>query len=154
MTKLFLDTNVILDIYLPGRPGKEAARSILDLREACPEEIRLHLSILSVANIAYVLQKHLPRTRIREVLRDLFRLCQPVAMSDQLLFGALDSSCRDYEDALQIACAEADYCDFILTSNLRDFRGCTRVPVMTPAEFLARLAAGQEGVSSPGEDLV
>ncbi len=141
MTKLFLDTNVILDLCIPGRPGKEAARCILDLQEAFPDEFRLHLSFLSVADIAYVLQKHLPKPRIKEFIRDLLRICQAVGMSDIYLYDALDSACPDFEDALQIACAETDFCDFILTSNLRDYQGHTRIPVMTPGEFLKKLGS-------------
>ena len=34
MTKIFLDTNVILDLLIPGREGKDAAQGLLDLREA------------------------------------------------------------------------------------------------------------------------
>ena len=60
-------------------------------------------------------------------------------MSDMFLYDALRSDCPDFEDALQIACAEADNCDFILTSNIRHFQRYTRIPVYTPAEFLEKL---------------
>ena len=134
MTKIFLDTNVILDLLIPGREGKDAAQGLLDLREAYPDRIRLHLSFLSVADIAYVLRKHLPASEIKATLQALLKTCQAIGMTDLFLHDA------DFEDALQIACAETDFCDFILTSNTRHFQGYTRIPVMTPAEFLARLA--------------
>ena len=57
MTKIYLDTNVILDLYIPGREGKAAARTLLDLQESSEDTIRLYLSFLSVADIAYVLRK-------------------------------------------------------------------------------------------------
>ncbi len=139
MTKVFLDTNVILDLYLPGRQGKDAARRLLDLREACPEDIRLHLSLLSVANIAYILRKAFSREQTAGHIRDLLQLCQAVGMSDMFLYEALRSDCPDFEDALQITCAEADNCDFILTSNIRHFQRYTRIPVYTPAAFLKNL---------------
>ena len=139
MTKIFLDTNVILDLMIPGREGKDAAQGLLDLREAYPDRIRLHLSFLSVADIAYILRKHLPAGRIKASLRDLLKMCQALGMSDMFFYDAFASECPDFEDALQIACAEADYCDFILTSNVRHFQGFTRIPVMTPADFLAQL---------------
>ena len=140
MTKIFLDTNVVLDLLIPGREGKDAAQGLLDLREAYPDRIRLHLSFLSVADIAYVLRKHLPASEIKATLQALLKTCQAIGMTDLFLHDALASNCPDFEDALQIACAETDFCDFILTSNTRHFQGYTRIPVMTPAEFLARLA--------------
>ncbi len=139
MTKLFLDTNVILDLLLPGREGMQAARSLLDLREACPEEIRIHLSFLSVENIAYILRKAFPREQTAIYIRNILKICQATGMSDMLLYDALNSRCPDFEDALQIACAEADCCDFIITSNIRHFREYSRIPVYTPAEFLQRI---------------
>lgn len=139
MTKVFLDTNVILDLFIPNREGAEAARCLLDLREAFPEDLRIHFSFLSVANMAYVLRKAFPREQVATHIRNLLQLCQVVGMSDMFLYDALNSDCPDFEDALQIACAEADNCDFILTSNIRHFKEYTQIPVYTPAEFLQKL---------------
>ena len=139
MTKIFLDTNVILDLYIPGREGKAAAQSLFNLKESAGDDIRLYLSFLSVADIAYVLRKHLGNGRLEEVLRELLHLCDVLPMSDFSIRDALESSCPDFEDALQISCAEIKECDFLLTSNLRHFQGNTWIPVLTPAQFLENL---------------
>ena len=140
MTKVFLDTNVILDLYIPGREGKSAARKLLDLREASEDNIRLYLSVLSVADIAYVLRKHYDKVRIKEIIRELLHFCNVLSMSDISIFDALESSSPDFEDAVQISCAEIAECDFLLTSNLSHFLGNTWMPVLSPAQFLERLA--------------
>lgn len=139
MTKLFLDTNVILDLYIPGREGKEAARTLLDLRDASEDNIRLYLSFLSVANIAYVLRKHYDKARMKEIIRELFHFCDVLSMSDISILDALDSPCPDFEDSLQLSCAEMKECDFLLTSNLRHFQGNTWMTVLTPTQFLEKL---------------
>lgn len=139
MTKIFLDTNVILDLYIPGREGKAAARSLLDLKEVAGDDIRLYLSFLSIANIAYVLRKHYDKARLKEILRGLFHFCDVLPMSDISIMDALDASCPDFEDALQISCAEMKECDFLLSSNLRHFQEHTWMTVLTPAQFLERL---------------
>ena len=144
MTKIFLDTNVILDLYIPGREGKTAARSLLDLKEAAGDDIRLFISFLSVANIAYVLRKHYDKTRMKEIIRGLFHFCDVLSMSDFSIFEALDSPCPDFEDALQLSCAEIKECDFLLTSNLRHFQEETWMTVLTPAQFLEKLATAGE----------
>ena len=143
MTKLFLDTNVILDLYIPGREGKEAARTLLDLRDASEDNIRLYLSFLSVANIAYVLRKHYDKARMKEIIRELFHFCDVLSMSDSSILDALDSPCPDFEDSLQLSCAEMKECDFLLTSNLRHFQGSTWMTVLTPAQFLEKLQGQQ-----------
>ena len=139
MTKLFLDTNVILDLYIPGREGKEAARTLLDLRDASEDNIRLYLSFLSVANIAYVLRKHYDKARMKEIIQELFHFCDVLSMSDISILDALDSPCPDFEDSLQLSCAEMKECDFLLTSNLRHFQGDTWITVLTPTQFLEKL---------------
>lgn len=139
MTKLFLDTNVILDLYIPGREGKEAARTLLDLRDASEDNIRLYLSFLSVANIAYVLRKHYDKARMKEIIQELFHFCDVLSMSDISILDALDSPCPDFEDSLQLSCAEMKECDFLLTSNLRHFQGNTWMTVLTPTQFLEKL---------------
>ncbi|MCR4860236.1 MAG: PIN domain-containing protein [Bacteroidales bacterium] len=141
MTRIFLDTNVILDLFIPGREGKAAARTLLDLKETAADSIRLYLSFLSVADIAYVLRKHYDAPRIKELIRELFRLCNILSVSDISLLDALDSACPDFEDAIQISCAETAGCDFLLTSNLRHFRDHTWMTVLTPAQFLTELEA-------------
>ncbi|MBR5724471.1 MAG: PIN domain-containing protein [Bacteroidales bacterium] len=139
MTKIFLDTNIILDLYIPEREGKSAARSLLDLRESFGNDIRLYLSFLSVADIAYVLRKYYDKARMKEIIRELLHFCDVLSMSDIFIFDALDSPCPDFEDALQISCAEIKECDFLLTSNLRHFQGNTWITVLTPAQFLEKL---------------
>ena len=139
MTKIFLDTNVILDLYIPGREGKAAARSLLDLKESAGSDLRLYLSFLSVADIAYVLRKHYDKTRMKEIIRELLHFCNVLPMSDISIFDALDSSCPDFEDALQLSCAEIKECDFLLTSNLRHLHGETWMTVLTPSQFLEKL---------------
>jgi len=139
MTKIFLDTNVILDLYIPGREGKTAAQSLLDLKESAGDDIRLYISFLSVANIAYVLRKHFGKERLKELTRELLHFCDVLSMSDYSIFDALESPCPDFEDALQISCAEMKECDFLLTSNLRHFQGNTWMTVLTPVQFLEKL---------------
>lgn len=139
MTKIFLDTNVILDLYIPGREGKAAAQSLFNLKESAGDDIRLFISFLSVANIAYVLRKHFGKERLKELIRELFHFCDILSMSDYSIFEALESPCPDFEDALQISCAEMKECDFLLSSNLHHFQGNTWMTVLTPAQFLEKL---------------
>ena len=139
MTKIFLDTHVILDLYIPGREGKAAARALLDLKESAGDDIRLYISFLSVADIAYVLRKHFGKERLKEQIRELLHFCDVLPMSDSSIYDALESPCPDFEDALQISCAEMKECDFLLSSNLRHFQGNTWITVLSAEQFIKAL---------------
>lgn len=151
MTKIYLDSNVILDLYIPGREGKAAARTLLDLQESSEGTIRLYLSFLSVADIAYVLRKQYDKAGLKKILQELFHFCNVLPMSDLFISEALESPCPDFEDALQICCAETADCDFLLTSNLRHYQGNTWITVLTPGQFLEKL---QEQWANEGKQQV
>ena len=70
MSKTFMDTNVILDAFLPDRPSAEAARQILAIGT---ETDRLYLSSLSMTNLDYVLRKNLGKDRASGILEAIFK---------------------------------------------------------------------------------
>lgn len=51
---------------------------------------------------------------------------------------AAEMNFRDYEDAVQSACASRIKADYIITRNIRDFAG-SKVAALMPAEFLERI---------------
>jgi len=134
MNKLFLDTNVLLDTVLPDRPSQDASRRVLAL---CGREgYRVMVSSLSLVNLAYVLRKNQGQERAAAVVARLFRECGVLSLSDMNVYNALRSACPDFEDAMQISCADLGDCDCIITNNTRHFRGFAPMPVFTPEEFL------------------
>ena len=134
MNKVFLDTNVILDCYLPDRPEREASNKIMTI--SSDAECRLYFSVLSLANISYILRKRFGKEAATERIKELFNNINVLPMSDMDVYYALRSDSPDFEDALQISCADAKDCDCIITHNARHFKGYTPMPVFTPAEFL------------------
>lgn len=135
MNKLFLDTNVLLDTVLPDRPSQDASRRVLAL---CGRKgYRVMVSSLSLVNLAYVMRKSQGQERAAAVVARLFRECGVLSLNDMNVYNALRSACPDFEDAMQISCADLGDCDCIITNNTRHFRGFAPMPVFTPEEFLA-----------------
>ena len=133
--KIFLDTNILLDLVL-DRTGADAARQIVGISKE-NAWTRLYVSYLSMANIAYVLRKR-PAEEVKDCLTRLYKLVDILPMNDMQLMTAIRScDCPDFEDALQIMCAEEKGCDVIITSNISHFRPYTDIPVLSPAEFLS-----------------
>ncbi len=148
MNKIFLDTNVLLDALLPGRPSTDASRRILAIGD---EETRLYFSSLSVANLAYVLRKNLDKERAVDMIGVLFKKYYVLPVIDMDIYNALRSSCPDFEDAMQISCADFGNCDCIVTNNIRHFRGFAPLPVYTPEELLDGIRAAHSGAPAGKE---
>lgn len=134
--KIFLDTNVILDTIIPGRRYEHSSARILSIRNSI--DMSICISILSVADIAYILRKTESRDKTLERVRILFDKCKILPMNDIHLYKAFRSLSPDFEDALQMSCAWLECCDCIITGNVQHFRPYTTIPVYTPEEFLRK----------------
>ena len=141
--RIFLDTNVMLDLLLDRQGCAEAAR-VLQLQE--DGKITACLSILSMANLAYVLRKTVSPLQVIPTLKQISAIVEVVPMDDRQLQRSLLLDGPDFEDILQAVCASENGCECILTRNARDFRigkglsdsaGLPRV--QTPGAYLASI---------------
>lgn len=145
MNKVFLDTDIFLDVFFPDRRFSVASSEILSV--AGQEQFRCCVSSLSIADIAYVLGKNRGKEYAFGVLRDVFRNLRVLPVNDMCVYHALRSACPDFEDAMQIACADYGGCDCIVTANARLFRDYAPMPVFTPEEFLAGIRAANDAAA-------
>lgn len=133
---VFLDTNVFLD-QLQQRAGMDAAERIFALgREG---RLRICLSALTVVNVAYIMRKTDPLEKIKKVFGDWLDCFVILPDSDMDIYGSIRSDNPDFEDAMQLACADAARVDAIVTGNKKHFAPYTDIPVFTPDEFLAKI---------------
>ena len=138
--KVFVDTNIVLDALLPDRLGAKESEKILDL--SIKDDFRIHISSLSIANIAYCSRKIIGKERTKETIKTLSLKWKVLALNSMDIDLALDSKCPDFEDAMQISMAELES-DVIVTNDKKHFAPYTCLPVYTPAEFLDKLRAAQ-----------
>lgn len=136
MRKLFLDTNILLDL-LARREGfyEEAARLFLLAEDG---ELSLSVSALTIVNTHYVLRKHLSEQKTRGIIRDIRLLVSVLPMDERLSDIALNSAIDDYEDAIQYHTALEFQQELIITRNLKDFKS-SKLPVMTAGQFIHSL---------------
>ncbi|MBO4844080.1 MAG: PIN domain-containing protein [Bacteroidales bacterium] len=137
--KVFFDTNIMLDL-LQERPGYQYAARILQRQE--DGEITVCISILSMANIAYVLRRTIPQNLLVPTLKQISSIVEVIPMDDTQLQKALLMDGPDFEDIMQAACAASNGCQVILTHNPRDFKirkglcDTLSLPmIMTPEEY-------------------
>lgn len=135
--KLFLDTNVLLD-FLLRRDGWESVAQLIDL--SIRQEVRCCCSYQSIAEIAYIVRKSSDADVVRRIIKELMSWCEILSPTSQDIDTAIKLNHPDFEDILQILCAEMKDCDVIVTRNLKHFDGYTDIPVISCGALVSRLA--------------
>ncbi len=130
MKRLFLDTNILVD-YIQNRQGGYDAKQLL--MRGYNHEVKLCASILTFANIAYILKN---KVDIYELMDTLTSFIEVLPMDGKQLERTLKIHVRDFEDMLQYQCALEGQCDSMITNNKKDFIGYCNLPLYTAAEFL------------------
>lgn len=133
---LLLDTNVLLDVLADRAPWAEHSAQVLGHVER--GAITGYVAAHGVTTLYYLLATHRDRNTARQKTRLLLRLLEVAAVDEDRLLQALDLPMSDYEDAVQVACAEKVGADVIVTRDPDDFEG-TDPAVRSPTELLARL---------------
>jgi len=135
--RLFIDTNVILDVLTDREPWFEDSAAVLSLVDAPGVEglVAAH----TVTTLFYLSSKHLGRQRAASVLLDLLDHVTVTPLDQDLLLRALSLGWDDVEDAVQGISAQKAQADFLVTRNPSDFPS-TAISVVTPPQLLAILA--------------
>lgn len=136
MRKIFLDTNVILDLLAERHPFYEPIAKIVSLADR--KEISLFTSPISFTTVEYVLSKFESKESALLKLQKFSILCQVAEANQETIDKSLFSLFSDFEDAVQYFSALQSNCDLILTRNKLDYKKSV-LPVFTASEFLASL---------------
>lgn len=136
MKKVFLDTNILIDLIADRKPFSKFAAQLFQLGEK--GEIELFTSSHSIATTHYILKKYVDEQQLREVLFDLLDFLAVVSVDVDVIKKGLKSNHKDFEDSIQIMCASSvSGIDVIITRDLKDFRE-SEIPVMSPDEFFLK----------------
>lgn len=134
--RLYLDTNVILDLILNRPPFFDDIARIITLYEM--GECELFTSSVSIVNCNYILGKNIDRKQVIDNLKILRSFCSILAVSELEIDTSLNSNFKDFEDAVQYFTCIKNDCDFIITRDLKDFKN-SEIPAISPGEFLASI---------------
>ena len=133
MNKIFVDTDVILDLLAERIPFFHFSAVLFTFAEM--KKLELHTTPLVLANTFYILKKKIGNNEAKNALRKLRILVHVVDSSESIIDKALNSDFTDFEDAIQYYTALEHNIKIILTRNVRDYKN-TSVIVQTPEEFL------------------
>jgi len=136
MSKIFLDTNVILDLLGERVPFFDSIAKIATLADL--KKLTLIVSPLSFTTIDYVLNKYETSESVLNKLRKFKIICEVCEVNEETIDKALNSSFKDFEDAVQYFSALQSNCSIIITRNGNDFKHST-IPIMTAEEYLSSI---------------
>ena len=134
MKKLFLDTNIVIDLLAKREPFYMSAAQLFSLADK--KKLQLFVSALTFANINYILLKGRKPEEAKLILRKLKMLVNIISLNDKVVDLSLnDNDFKDFEDSLQYFSALENGIDIIVTRNLKDFTK-SKIPVFTAEQFL------------------
>lgn len=130
---LFVDSDVILDVLEKREPFYDYSAQILTLGDE--KKVQLFTTSLVIANIYYIMRKHLGIQKAKENLRKLRIIVNVMSVNEKEVDLALNSELSDFEEALQYFTALNNKIDFIITRNTKDYKN-PKLIVQTPQEYI------------------
>ena len=130
--KLFLDTNVVIDVIAAREPFVADSSAVFSLCETGKAEGVI--SSLTLCTVSYILRKFVTPGTMRTKLREFRSVLTPVDLTVSLLDKALASTITDFEDAVQFYTAVYSEADYIITRNAKHFPS-DNIPVLSPTDF-------------------
>lgn len=131
--KLFLDTNIILDLLADRKPFSKWAYLIFKDRKDGKWD--LYTSSFSVLTAYYLLEKQNGEKESKMDIDELLNQVEILSITKRDLKTAITTKFLDYEDGVQHECAKSSgEIDFIITRNKKDFKHSV-IKVRSPEEL-------------------
>ena len=131
--RVLVDTNVALDLLLDRSPHVEAAQALWRYGEA--GKIRLHVAGVTPVNIFYIARKMTDVDTAWLLTQKLLDSAQVCPLTSEVRSASLRRLSNDFEDAVQIASAQAADLDAIVTRDRRGFVD-SPLPVYSPLALI------------------
>jgi predicted nucleic acid-binding protein len=132
-SKLFVDTNIVLDYLMMRIPFYKSAAQLFSL--ASKGNIIIYISTLSFTTAHYYLLKRMERKQALIKISQFRKLITLLPVSERTIDMALASDFKDFEDAVQYHCAKSENISVLLTRDVKDYV-TSKIPVMTVENFL------------------
>jgi len=130
---VFIDTDVIFDVLSSRQEHFIESSKILKLCE--DTTINGFTSSIVIVNCNYLMEKFKIDDRVRKI-KVLNTLLHVLPCTSADIKSAVDSSFKDFEDAVQDSIANrSKKCKTIITRNSKDYAE-SKLEVLTPAQFL------------------
>lgn len=133
MDKIFLDTNICIDLVTKRSPYFKSVLPVIQL--VADGKIAVYTSSGSIYTTYYVASSVYKINNAAERIHALLDFVEILDTPKPLIREALLSAFKDKEDALQYYTAITT-CDFILTRNVKHFKTGKAIPAYSPEILL------------------
>ncbi len=130
---ILLDIDILIDVALDREPYSEPGFELLEHIESGVE--RASIAWHSISNLYYVVRPNLGDLTTRDFIRELTEFVQVAETDTTSIRYASQLPMADFEDAMQVAAAQACNAQFIVTRNIRDYQQ-SPIPAITPQQHL------------------
>lgn len=134
MKRIFLDTNILLDVFLERKPFCEPAQFIWTLAEK--RKLKAAISAVSVVNVFFIIKKLAGKEKAYQACMALMDFFQIIETGPRLIQSALKSRFADLEDAIQYYSALHFKAQAIVSRDPSDF-GQGELPIFDAPQFLS-----------------
>ena len=133
-SKIFIDSDVVIDFFTDRSPFANPASEIFELNEQ--NIIQLYLSAASVNNIYYIVRRFLGHKDTLKVVEELTEMTEIVGTTKSEIMQALRNDFKNFEDSIQYSCAmTVEGIEAILTRNTKDY-STSKIAVFTPETYI------------------
>ena len=136
MKKIFLDSDVLLDLLLDREPFMDDIAEIIE--DSLSSDIKLCVSPITVTNINYIVGKLENQKKADTQRKKILKIVQVENVGQSIIRKASNSKFKDFEDAVQNYCAEESGHQIIITRNTKDYKE-SNLSILTPKEYLAKI---------------
>lgn len=136
MNKVFIDTDVILDVIFERNPHAKTSHLILGLAES--NKIKGFTSSLVMANCYYIIESKYSKQKAKNSIQTLKSFIKILPVTGKELEESLNSKFDDFEDGIQYFVSLNNNIQIIITRNIKDYKHAT-CEVYSPKEYLSLL---------------
>ena len=135
--KVFVDTNIFIDILVDRKPFSYDSTMIYKMCEN--DIITGYIAPITINNIYYICRKVKSKSIIKEYLSNISTNFKIAMMTSKTIIKANRLKIHNYEDALQYAMALEIECNYLITRNTKDYQDVKTTKVLTPSDFLDKV---------------
>lgn len=130
--KVLFDTNIVLDVLLNRQPFVEVSANLFSAVEN--KEAEGYLCATTITTLDFLITKASNRNKAKFAIKKLLSLFKISAVDLTVLELALNSSFKDFEDAVQYYAGECSAVNCLVSRNTKDYKQA-EYPVYTPDEL-------------------
>lgn len=133
---MLLETDVLIDVALDRRPHSDLASEILDRLEHGYR--KTYIAWHSISIFFYMVAPSRGEKTARDFILELTRFVEVAETGTEAIRYAAALPMTDFEDAMQVAAADACGARYIVTRNMKAFRR-SPIPAISPEDALGKL---------------